>query len=191
METGSTVTDSPYRELLLGCGRTRDKRLMCPGNMQQAWLGLVTCDMNPDCEPDVVLNVETQVWPWEENTFDEVHAYEVLEHLGRQGDAHRFFFTFADIYHVLKPGGCLAGTVPSRFSPWLWGDPGHTRAILPESLHFLKQTTYSQCDGAHPTAMSDYRGIWKGDFDIIRSDDDHRLHRFILQAVKPARVAAP
>ena len=185
------MTDSqPYRELLLGCGRTRDKRLMCPSNMAQAWLGLVTCDRDAEVEPDVVLNVETQVWPWEADTFDEIHAYEVLEHLGRQGDPELFFFTFADIYHVVKPGGYLAATVPSRFSPWLWGDPGHTRAILPESLAFLNQETYLQCDGAHPTAMSDYRGIWRGDFTIVRSDDDHRLHRFILQVVKPARRAA-
>jgi SAM-dependent methyltransferase len=155
--------------------------------MQQAWLGLTTCDNNRAVEPDVVLNLETSDWPWEADTFDEVHAYEVLEHLGRQGDVERFFYTFEDIYRVLKPGGYLAATVPSRFSPYLWGDPGHTRAILPESLHFLRQTNYGQCDGAHPTPMSDYRSIWKGDFDVVRSDDDHRLHRFILQAVKPAR----
>jgi SAM-dependent methyltransferase len=193
METGSAMNDSEdrgtqYRELLLGCGRTRDKRLVCPNNMQQAWLGLVTCDISPDVDADVVMNLEGgEEWPWDDDYFDEVHAYEVLEHLGRQGDVVRFFSTFADIYRVLKPGGFLAATVPSRFSPWLWADPGHTRAILPESLHFLKQETYAQCDGLHPTAMSDYRPIWSGDFDIIRSDDDKRLHRFILQAVKPAR----
>jgi SAM-dependent methyltransferase len=179
--------DTPYRELLLGCGRSRDKRLVCPSNMQQAWLGLMTADSNPDVRPTVVIDLARKVWPWRDNTFDEVHAYEILEHLGRQGDADSFFGTFADIYRVLKPGGFLAATVPSRFSPYLWADPGHTRAILPESLHFLRQTTYGQCDGLHPSPMSDYRSIWRGDFDVVRSDDDHRLHRFILQAVKPAR----
>jgi SAM-dependent methyltransferase len=186
----SEENSAPYRELLLGCGRARDKRLVCPNNMQQAWRGLVTCDSNPDVDPDVLLNVESQPWPWNDDTFDEVHAYEVLEHLGRQGAVSSFFFTFADIYRVLKPGGYLAATVPSRFSPYLWGDPGHRRAILPVSLAFLDQTEYVQCDGKLPSPMSDYRSIWRGDFTIVRSDDDHRIHRFILQAVKPARRAA-
>jgi hypothetical protein len=180
--------DGPtYRELLLGCGRSRDKRLVCPNNMQQPWLGLVTCDVNPDVDPDIVLNVETHDWPWDDDSFDEVHAYEVIEHLGRLGDQESFFAIFADIYRVLKPGGYLAATVPSRFSPYLWGDPGHRRAILPVSLAFLDQTEYAQCDGKLPSPMSDYRSIWRGDFEVVRSDDDHRLHRFILQAVKPAR----
>jgi hypothetical protein len=185
---GPAGDGAPYRELLLGCGRSRDKRLVCPNNMQQSWLGLVTCDVNPEVEPDVVLNLEWH-WPWATDTFDEVHAYEILEHLGGQGNAESFFATFFNIYNVLKPGGYLAATVPSRFSPYLWADPGHTRAILPESLHFLRQTTYGQCEGPHPSPMSDYRSIWRGDFTVIRTDDDHRIHRFILQAIKPARLS--
>jgi len=54
-----------------------------------------------------------------EDFFDEVHAYEVLEHLGRQGDYRSFFATFANIYRVLVPGGLLLATVPSRYSGWL------------------------------------------------------------------------
>jgi len=177
-----------YRELLIGCGRSRDKRID-PGGAPRAWQNLTTLDSNEDVKPDVVLDLEVDHLSdhFGEDVFNEVHAYEVLEHLGRQGDAIEFFITFADIWRVLKPGGFLCGTCPSRFSEWLWGDPGHTRAILPVCLKFLSQPFYDQCDGPRPTAASDYRAIWQGDFEIIRSHDDHTLHWFVLQAIKPPR----
>jgi hypothetical protein len=180
---------SEYRELLLGCGRSRDKRLD-PGGTIRPWQALTTLDINPDCEPDIVHDLAGSTAledVFERATFDEVHAYEVLEHLGSQGNVTEFFWHFFQIWLILKPGGFLCGTSPSRFSEWLWGDPGHTRVILPTSLKFLSQPFYAQCDGPHPTMASDYRSVWRGDFDILRSSDDYTLHRFILQAVKPMR----
>jgi hypothetical protein len=206
MERGTTVSD--YRELLLGCGRSRDKRVRCPANMTDQWRGLITLDSNRDVTPDVLCDLNNWVlhewrkgWDMDEviftdgkdfatfreSVFDEVHAYEVVEHLGRQGD-HRSFFSFFElVWRLMKPGGYFCGTCPSRFSPWLWGDPGHTRAILPETLIFLSQEAYTQCDQATPSMISDYRSIYHADFDRVRSDDDRTHHRFILQAVKPAR----
>lgn len=178
---------SDYRELLLGCGRSRDKRLD-PGGALREWQSLTTLDNNRDVKPDVIFDLDSSLkWPFDPNTFDEVHAYEVLEHVGAQGSERAFFHHFLEIWKILKPGGFLCATCPSRFSEWLWGDPGHTRAILPASLHFLHQPFYAQCDGPHPTEASDYRSVWKGDFDIIRSTDDHTHHSFILRCVKPAR----
>lgn len=207
-----TESNTTYRELLLGCGHARDKRIRCPSNMTESWRGLVTLDSNRAVEPDILADLNHDPWSIEsavsdlimgkvvdvvdvlpggddmeirENCFDEVHAYEVIEHLGRQGDYRAFFAFFTEVWRVLKPGGYLAGTCPSRYSSWLWGDPGHTRAILPETLLFLSQPAYSQCDDKGP--MSDYRGVYAADFDRIRSEDDRTLHRFLLQAVKPAR----
>lgn len=192
-------------ELLLGCGFQRRKFVIPPGSSAE-WEHLITCDDNRKCTPDILCNLDYsrfKVWSVsdfhvcadlfiesgshdriKESVFQEVHAYEVLEHLGRQGDARSFFHTFSNIYRVLVPGGYLCATVPSRYSPWLWGDPGHTRVIYKESLCFLDQSTYVQIGR---TAMSDYRDLWQGDFKLIRSDDDKTFHTFILQAVKPAR----
>ncbi|MGH7746204.1 MAG: hypothetical protein ACREQ5_15780, partial [Candidatus Dormibacteria bacterium] len=72
------------------------------------------------------------------------------------------------------------------FSSWLWGDPSHTRAILPESLTFLDQTNYAAQCGLTP--LSDFRHIYKEDFNILSSKDDRMFHTFILQAVKPSRI---
>lgn len=191
-------------ELLLGCGHSRQKRLGLPGQALE-FSDLVTLDFNEDCKPDLVCNLNNTEWlvdsitekgkeslinphllsNLKESFFSEVHAYEVLEHLGKQGDYESFFNTFDNIYRILENGGYLFATVPSRYSPWLWGDPGHTRAILPETLTFLDQRSYEQCG---KTTMSDYRYIYKSDFDIIHTSDNKVFHQFVLQAVKPARI---
>jgi|ERR1700678_722716 len=180
-----------YRELLLGCGYKRDKRLFVRG-FETTWHDLMTIDSNDRCKPDIVRDLnDTNLWEILEinarafGLFNEVHAYEVLEHLGSQGDFASFFKIFTHIWNVLAPNGYLCATTPSRFSPWLWGDPGHRRAILPESLIFLDQTQYQQQCGVTP--MSDYRFCYTADFKIIESKDDKTTHSFILRAIKPSR----
>lgn len=201
---------TPYRELLLGCGHSRDKRIDPRDFMPQQkplppdlriWRGqLDTLDYMLECRPDYVCNLQRVPWqvhdlcdPSElptvlgESSYDEVHAYEVLEHLGRQGDYRSFFSHFSEVWRILKPGGYLCATCPSRFSQWLWGDPGHCRAVLPCSLVFLNQPQYDAQRGA--TSMSDYRRDYRADFDIVGTSDDHTTHKFVLQAVKPSRVS--
>lgn len=193
-------------ELLLGCGYARDKRLGPPGS-PQGWTDLITLDKYVACEADLICDLDrpddwrplrgtmsmeqfisiTETAPFgamfRENLFDEVHAYEVLEHLGSQGDASAFFSCFRNIHRVLRPGGHLCATVPSRYSPWLWGDPSHRRAILPESLVFLSKA-HIAANRKAGTAMSDFSALWSLDFKIIRSTDNQRTHEFILQAIK-------
>jgi hypothetical protein len=169
-------------ELLIGCGSTRDKRLFPPGR-PRVWEALTTCDMNADHSPDVVHNLERVPYPWSSDHFDEVHAYEVLEHLGQQGDFRSFFMQFQELWRILKPGGYLCGTSPAASSPWLWGDPGHTRAIQPESLVFLDRTQYEKQVGV--TSMTDYRFCYSGDLrPVILMPDAEGTFLFILKAVK-------
>lgn len=244
-----------YRELLIGCGRARDKRVRAPwsGDPQRvgeaspsSWHNLITLDLNPNCGADLQCDLQaTPPWiayPMNLDTlyrdhdsmlvlddekkqrgidttkplfkglgerpgvykvahellsdyWNEIHAYEVLEHLGQQGDANSFFAQFSELYRLLKPNGYLCATVPSRFSPWLWGDPSHRRAIVSESLVFLDQAQYQiQIDqiiaaSQPPTAMSDFRDTlnYRADFKLVDSHDNRTMFTFILQAVKPSR----
>lgn len=172
------------QELLIGCGSDWTKRLTC--DESKDWTNLTTLDYNGMHKPDIEWDLMDMPLPFPDNFFDEVHAYEVLEHTGAQGDYKFFFKQFEEFYRILKAGGHLLATCPSRHSPWAFGDPSHTRIIQPESLVFLCQPQYDMHVGK--TMMSDFRWLYKADFDIVWVSDDKETFRFILKAVKPSRI---
>lgn len=168
------------RELLIGCGAKRDKRMTCDGT--QEWSNLSTLDNNKDHNPTHLIDLSVLPYPLGDNIFDEIHAYEVLEHTGAQGDYKFFFRQFEEFWRILKPGGHLLATCPSRFSVWAWGDPSHTRIVQPEQLLFLSQRTYEEQVGK--TAMSDFRYMYKADFEVIYAADNKETVEFIIKAIK-------
>jgi SAM-dependent methyltransferase len=173
-----------YSELLLGSGRNGRKKLIHPGT-PEVWQNLTTVDINPDHNPDVLYNLEHLPLPFEDNSFDEIHAYEVLEHTGSQGDYKFFFSQFEDLWRILKPQGLLIGTTPMWNSVWAWGDPSHKRVIQKESFIFLDQEQYKIQVGK--TAMSDFRYIYSGDFTGLWLNETGGTFSFSLRAVKPSR----
>ena len=174
-------------ELLLGCGSRREKQIV-PTGVSRDWSKLVTLDITDRHKPDVVWDLNNKPWPFEDNTFHEVHAYEVLEHLGQQGDFRSFFADFSEIWRILTNGGWLIGTSPAWDSKWAWGDPGHTRIITGESLAFLDQSEYTEQVGNTP--MTDYRFCYKADFKPLYYDKRGDTGVYCLRAVKPSRIKA-
>lgn len=168
-------------QLLIGCGSNRTKKLAWQGRSE--WDGLVTLDIEPRHQPDVVHDLAEPL-PFADSIAGEIHAYECLEHVGAQGDWRFFFRQFSDFWRVLEPGGVLLATVPRVDSPWAWGDPSHTRVIPPESLIFLHQPAYEQVG---KTPMSDFRSVYRADFDLVWQDLTPHHFCFVLQAVKPSR----
>ena len=174
-------------ELLLGCGSNHKKQMSTQG--RESWDGLVTLDINDDHQPDVVHDISKLPLPFDDNTFDEIHAYEVLEHVGAQGDWRFFFDQWSDFWRVLKPGGRVLGHSPHYASPWAFGDPGHTRIITLESFTFLQQPNYA--DQVGRTAMTDYRFCYDADFEVHHGEERGGTIYFVLGAVKPSRIVRP
>jgi SAM-dependent methyltransferase len=177
---------SDYQELLIGCGMRRVKEL-APVGRGHDWHGLVTCDINPDHHPDVLWDLTQLPYPFADNSFDEIHAYEVLEHTGQQGDYKFFFAQFMEFWRILKPSGYFFATVPSPSSPWVWADPSHTRLIHPLSMTFLCQTEYTAQVGNGP--MTDFRNIYHGDFEVTHLVEQGLKTLIQMQAVKPSRIS--
>jgi len=155
---------------------------------KEGWEGqtVLTVDVEARHMPDVVWNLESFPWPFEDNSTEEIHAYELLEHLGKQGDVASFFSHFYECWRILKPGGHLAATVPMWNSPWAWGDPGHRRVITTGSLVFLDHEEYRKQVGITP--MADYRRSWRGDFERVACQETEHNLIFVLRAIKPARI---
>lgn len=166
-------------ELLIGAGAKHEKRFSTPRG--ETWTKLVTLDINPEHKPDVLHNLEDLPLPFEDNTFDEIHAYEVLEHIGQQGDWRFFFDQWSDFWRILKPDGLVCGTSPMRDTQWTWGDPGHTRVVSKENLLFLNQDQYAQVG---TTAMTDYRFYYKAHFVPALLQESEITFQYVLQAKK-------
>lgn len=173
------------KALLIGAGNSRTLHL-APLGTEGVVREITTLDVDPLCKPDVWHDLNYGPMPFSDDCFDEIHAYEVLEHIGKQGDWRSFFREFEDYWRVLKPGGILVGSCPKLGSRWAWGDPGHTRVLQRETFVFLSQPEYTEQVGK--TSLTDYRSIYSADFDLVHSDESGESYFFGLKAVKPSRI---
>ncbi len=169
------------KSLLIGCGHSRTKQIITP--IGKGWDELVTLDMTKDVNPTVVHNLEKLPYPFKNDEFDEIHAYEVMEHIGKQGDWKFFFNQFDEFARITKHYGFFAFTSPKLGSMWLWGDPGHTRYIGPEAMVFLNRDEYEKQAGK--TAMTDYRAYFRSNWKMIFFKEAEHSNFIGLQNIKP------
>ena len=148
--------------LLLGAGFSRQRKVLING--ADGWPGeLITLDMNPESKPTVVWDLERRPLPFEDETFAEIHAYDVLEHIGRQGDWRDFFDQYAEYHRLLVPGGMMAILVPVGEDALV--DPGHGRFYHQNHFHLLSQGWYDE-QAAAGKQSGDYRWYWKKNFEV-------------------------
>lgn len=161
------------KSLLLGAGNSRRKKVALAD--QPEWEGtLTTLDMDPNGGADVIHDLEDHPLPFPDDEFDELGAYDVLEHIGRQGDWKGFFDEFAEYWRILKPGGQFGIIVPIGGDAF--GDPGHTRFFSVNHFGFLTEEFYERnIEEGNP--VTDYRWYWKRRFSImfLAEKPDHHI----------------
>lgn len=117
------------RKLNLGCGF--DKRE-----------GFLNADNFSECNPDLLLDIETIPWPLENSSFEFILMKHVLEHVG--ADFKKFTQVFQELYRVLSPEGVLEIHVPHfRHDTW-WSDPTHVRAFTPLTFKMMSKKQNDQ-----------------------------------------------
>lgn len=85
---------------------------------------------------DVAHDLNVFPWPWEDNSFEEIVAFDVLEHLDD------FIAFFNECWRILKPGGSVLVQVPRYDSMNVAIDPTHKRGYHPKSFEYLDPETY-------------------------------------------------
>ena len=96
--------NSPVLAIDIGCG----------SNKREGFIGLDHIDM-PGV--DHVLDLETDRFPFDDNTIDKVFSAHCLEHLSNPGNI------WSEISRVIKPGGCIEiwTPYPHHDDQWLNG----------------------------------------------------------------------
>lgn len=132
------------RYLLIGCGHDKGRRIRSSADAPEDFSDgeLVTLDLDIGTNPNVVHDLEKLPYPFPNDEFDEIHAYEVLEHCGTQGDAKFFFGQFYEFWRMLKPNGYMCLSVPIWDSEVQWAVPDHKRCLPPAAFGFLDQDYY-------------------------------------------------
>src|SRR5688500_13646927 len=106
------------RVLQLGCGLKRIE-------------GAVNVDLRPTTNPDVVHNLDERPWPFENDQFDEVVAYDVIEHLDD------IIATMEEVHRVATNGAVVKLTVPHFSCPNSFTDITHRHCFTWFSFHYF------------------------------------------------------
>jgi SAM-dependent methyltransferase len=172
------------RYLLLGSGSEHSKRIAFDKSPEKDFSEgeLVTLDVDPDLNPNVVHDLDSLPYPFQDNEFDEIHAYEVLEHCGTQGDGKFFFNQFAEFYRMLKPDGYMMISVPMWDCDMAWGVPDHKRVLPANVFGFLNPSYY---DNIGQPGYADYRKwLGKTNFLVTGIDEMKTQLYIVMKAIK-------
>jgi len=117
-------------KLHLGCGHI----------IKEGW---VNHDLATLTGVDVVHDLTKFPWPWSDDTFEEVHMDNVLEHLPETTR------TMEELWRIMQPGGKLFIGVPYWNSFEAWGDPTHEKLFSEEKFEFYDPNTWRGKDRAY------------------------------------------
>ena len=86
-------------------------------------------------EIEMVFDLDKVPWPLENNLFDRVKAFDVLEHLNN-------VIGFMDeVWRILKPNGIFNCKVCGYKNENFWVDPTHKHAFAPKSMDYFDPDT--------------------------------------------------
>ncbi|WP_254047990.1 class I SAM-dependent methyltransferase [Synechococcus sp. BDU 130192] len=113
--------------------------------------------------PDVVFDLETFPWPWENDSVVEIVMHHVLEHLGQ--DTNTYLKIIQEIYRICKNQAVIDIQVPHHRHDNFIIDPTHVRPITVEGLTMFskKANLQWQAAGVATTTLGLYLDV---DFEV-------------------------
>lgn len=110
--------NQPIKVLDLGCGNKKRH-------------GAIGVDFNDRTAADVIHNLNSFPYPFEDSSFDEIYLDNTLEHLD---DVMR---VMEEVYRICKPGGIVKVIVPYFRSFWAFIDPTHKHFFTVDSFAYF------------------------------------------------------
>lgn len=102
----------------LGCGKLKHP-------------GAVGIDSNPNTDADVIHDLDSTPYPFEDDSFDVIVARHVLEHLERPLDV------LSELHRISRDGALIHIVTPHFSSSTSWSDPTHKHHFTSRSFDYL------------------------------------------------------
>jgi len=99
--------------------------------------GYWNVDVEKKCNPDEVINLEETPWPYDDNFFEQIYAYNILEHLGNTPQI--FTNVMKEMYRVSQHGAIWNIQVPHHRCDLYWDDYTHVRVLTPKTFRMFDQ----------------------------------------------------
>lgn len=113
------MADNQSTILNVGCGQSRKE-------------GQFGIDVNPRSNADLIHDLNDTPWPVEDNRFDEVLCYAILEHL------ENFYGVMEEIWRVAKKDALVHINVPHYTDTAAYTDPTHVNYLTSYSFDSLE-----------------------------------------------------
>lgn len=97
--------------------------------------GYLNVDMDAGSTPDFIVDLEKDIYPFDDNSVDSVLAHHVLEHMG-----DGFFHCIKELYRICQHGAIIDIRVPHPRHDTFLIDPTHKRPIYPHTLDMFSKT---------------------------------------------------
>lgn len=150
----------------LGCGF---------GKLDTHW----NVDSSKMCGPDQVVDLEVFPWPWEDNSFDEIYAKDILEHLGPT--PKDFIKILQEMVRISKPQAVWKVIVPHWRCDLAYDDPTHIRVITSSTFKMFDQEKNVE---AYNNRRSDSMLGLLNNIDVEISDVKYNIIEYWLKEVE-------
>ncbi len=126
--------------------------------------GFLNIDMDPLTNPDFIVNLETDTFPFESNSVSEVKAYHILEHIG-----FGFYHLIKELYRVCEDTAIIDIQVPHHRSEVWYGDTSHIRLITIDNMRQFSKK-YNEWHIKQWNSSSGFGLKLDVDFEIVEYD---------------------
>jgi len=124
-------------------------------NYEEGW---VNTELVKSCKADAYFDAGRDPWPFETNSFEEMKAEHVFEHLPDY-DARMHFLREA--YRVCKKGAKIFLAMPYSSSGGTWNDMQHIRPFGAASFDYVSVNPSSKVSIMHDQEVGDLVGAFR------------------------------
>lgn len=121
--------------------------LACGNNKRKGFIGV---DLNPKSQADLIVDLESDEWPWDNNSINEIICSHFVEHLP---DLRRFM---EHIWKILVPGGVIQIIAPYWTHLGAHQDFSHVRCINEVTFQYFCRPSLRAMNIEHYEVKCDF-----------------------------------